>query len=197
MSIYLVRHAEKAKGEYYTPALPMNNQPISEFGVQQAEWLANYFFNIQIGDIRISEYIRTYQTISKVALLKEIKPIKDFRLNEINVGDTEKLNDVEIRAKYPDFWEAYLKRDSDFRFPNGESGNEAGKRIFELFGELSTSNNSILVAHDGIIRILICIILGLPTYMRHKFKIDLASVTICDYDDELRCWRLNQINHHE
>jgi len=194
MSIYLVRHSDKENGEYYSEYLPMNNQPLSESGIIKARKLVDFFKNIEISAIYVSEYIRTGQTIEYVSKSKGLDFIIDKRLNEINIGDTDKLSDEEIQSKYPEFWTSYLERESDFRFPNGESGEEACSRIFELFNSLDIKQNMILVSHDGIIRSLICKILELPPFQRHRFKIDLCSITTCEYLSDLKAWQIVQMN---
>lgn len=194
MSVFVIRHADKEPGDFYSSDLPMNNQPISEKGKLQALNLVEYFREIDIASIHVSPYIRTQQTISEVTRLKKITPKIDPRLGEINIGDLDKLTDEQIERSHPEFWKAYLERDRDFRFPNGESGDDAGTRIFEMFCELDPPQNHILVAHDGIIRVLICKVLGMPVYRRHLFRIDLASITVFDYNLEFRCWTIPRIN---
>ena len=52
----------------------------------------------------------------------------DERLNEINIGVFEDATLEEIEEKYPAELGAYRARNADFRFPEGESGDEAKKR---------------------------------------------------------------------
>jgi len=195
MSFYLIRHADKEDGEYYSTRLPLNNQPLSENGLIQAQKLIEYFQKIEVSQIFVSEYIRTLQTIESVSKMKNITPIIDKRLNEINIGDTDRLTDQEIENRFPEFWRAYIERINDFRFPNGESGEEAGARIFEIFQSIDINKNTIFVAHDGIIRTLICKILGMATYKRHHFRIDLCSITTCEYQNELKSWQISKLNY--
>jgi broad specificity phosphatase PhoE len=194
MSVYVIRHAEKEKGDFYCSILPLNNQPISENGKLQALSLVDFFRKLDIESIYVSEYIRAAQTITPVAEAKNIKFSTDKRLNEINIGELDQLSDEEVKNKCPDFWKSYLERKSDFRFPNGESGDEAGARIHDLFCSLDPTKNHILVSHDGIIRTLICKILSLPTYKRHLFRIDLCSITTFDFNLEFHCWTIPQMN---
>ena len=195
LSIYLVRHADKENGDYYSPSLPMNNQPISELGKKQASKLVHYFHDIKVTSIYVSEYSRTTQTIKPVSEKLGIVPTIDNRLNEINIGNTDRLSEEQIKEKYPVFWKQYKERTEDFTFPNGENGEEAASRIFSLFSTLSKDDNTILVAHDGIIRLLICRILGMPVYRRHQFQIDLASISKCDYDTGFKSWRISVLNY--
>ncbi len=194
MSVYVIRHADKETGDFYTDGIPLNNQPLSEKGRQQAQNLVDYFRDIDIASICVSQYIRTMQTIAGVADLKKIPPRVDPRLGEINIGVLDKLTDEEVERSYPEFWRAYLERDRDFKFPGGESGDEAGARIFESFSELDPLKNHIIVAHDGIIRSLICKVLAMPTYRRHLFRVDFCSITIFEYSPEFKCWMVPKIN---
>ena len=194
MSIYVLRHGEKEKGDFCSDALPLNNQPLSKIGRSQALRLVGFFKEIEIASVYVSEYRRTRETIEKVLQDKMLEPCIDGRLNEIDVGDTEKLSDEEIKEQYPSFWKAYLERTADFRFPNGESGEEAGSRIFSLFNSLDASRNHILVSHDGIMRTLLCKVLMIPTFRRHLFQIDTCSITVFSYVNDFKCWAIPKVN---
>lgn len=194
MSVFVIRHADKELGEFYRNGLPLNDQPLSEVGREQAKRLVSFFKGIDISSIHVSQYIRTGETIKYVAEDKGMHAIKDGRLNEINIGDTDRLSDLQIEEMYPEFWTAYKTRDRDFRFPNGESGDEAGDRIYDLFASLDTDRHQILVSHDGVIRTLLCRVLGLPTYKRHLFTIDLCSITVFEFSREFNCWATKKIN---
>ena len=194
MTFYVLRHADKEAGEFRNPRLPLNDQPISQVGRDQVLALVEYFRDIPIESITVSEYQRTTQTIAGVAVSKELPITVDSRLNEINIGLLEKLEEETIEHEYPDFWQAFLARDRDFTFPNGESGEAAGHRVYELFCSLDASRNHILVAHDGLIRILICRVLGLPTWKRHLFRIELASLTTFEFMPQFNCWAMPGYN---
>lgn len=194
MSIYAVRHADKEPGDFYTDGIPLNNQPISKKGRQQALSLVDYFRDIDITSIHVSRYIRTLQTIDGVANAKILVPRIDPRLDEINIGVLDYMTDEEVEASYPEFWSSYLERKQDFTFPNGESGIEAGERVFALFSELDPAKNHILVAHDGIIRTLICKVLSIPIFRRHLFSLDYCSITAFEYNQQFNCWTVPRVN---
>jgi len=194
MSIYVIRHADKEPGDFYTDGIPLNDQPISETGRQQALSLVDYFQGVDIATIHVSQYIRTLQTIDGVARAKQLSPRVDPRLNEVNIGVLDRLTPEQVEEQYPEFWSMYLQRSCDFRFPNGESGDEAGARVFALFSELDPAENHVLVAHDGIIRALICKVLSIPTYRRHLFAIDYCSITVFEYSQQFKCWTVPRIN---
>lgn len=194
LSVYCIRHAEKEPGEYRAPSLPLNDPPLSEEGRRQASRLLEYFENISIASIYVSRYSRTRETIENLSRSKGLHITADERLNEINIGDMEKLRDEEMRNRYPDFWVKYISRKEDFTFPNGESGKEAETRIIEAFKELDCQQNHILVSHDGILRVLICKLLGLPVYKRHLFTLNYCSITCFDFSQDFQCWTLARMN---
>jgi broad specificity phosphatase PhoE len=195
MKFYLVRHADKAKGDYFNPRLRHDDQPISAFGRKQASKLLKYFSKIPIKSIYISEYIRTEQTARPLARKLKIAPIVDKRLNEIDIGLVDRLSNDEIRDRYPEVWKASQDWNRDFRWPEGETGLEAQKRIVNFINEQVNQEGGILIiAHDGIIRLLICHVLGLLVYRRINFQVDTASVTEIEWDKNNSRWKLIRLN---
>ena len=195
MKFYLVRHADKAKGDYFNPRLRHDDQPISTFGRKQASKIKKYFHKHSIKSIYVSEYIRTEETARPLARKLKIVPIADYRLNEIDIGIIDRLSNDEMREKYPEVWNAFQDRNSDFRWPEGETGLEAQERIVSFINEqIHQGGNILIVAHDGIIRILVCYVLGLPVYSRFNFQVDTASITEIEWDKNKNKWRLIRFN---
>ncbi|MFN2150090.1 MAG: histidine phosphatase family protein, partial [Anaerolineales bacterium] len=164
MNFYILRHADKEKGDFTNPHLPLQDPPISQMGEEQARNLQRFFIDKEIAHIYVSAYQRTGQTIAFVAEQFGLMPIVDNRLNEIDIGLFEMCTEDEVREKYPVEWQAYRERKSDFRFPEGESIGEAKKRIAEFLEEkreLHGDENVIAVSHDGSIRTLMCHLLDI------------------------------------
>lgn len=118
----------------------------------------------------------------------------DNRLNEIDIGCIEEMTDRKIQEQYPVFWESYHTRDHEFRMPGGETGEEAEKRIRSLFDSLDRTKNHMLATHEGLTRILLCSVLGLPPHRRHLFTIDYASITVFEYLPDYNCWAVPKVN---
>src|SRR5512146_1975469 len=131
MTVYIIRHAEKEKEkrEFRTPGLPHQDQPLSQRGWEQSRKLWDYLCDKQISAIYVSSYQRTAQTIEYVVQQLGITPIMDERLNEIDIGVIGPMSDEEVQEKYPEFLKAFTERTGDFRFPGGETGEEACRRI--------------------------------------------------------------------
>jgi broad specificity phosphatase PhoE len=195
MKFYIVRHADKAQGDFFNPQLRHNDQPISALGRRQAAWLKRYFRKRPIDGIFISAYIRTGQTIRPLAKKLKIDPLVDPRLNEIDIGIAERMSEDEVQAQYPEMWQAFISQDRDFSWPEGERESEALARIASFVDEKKDSaENFLVVTHDGLIRLLVCHVLGLPAHWRFKFKVDTASVTEVDWNESGDRWKLIRFN---
>ena len=196
MKWYIIRHADKKQGDFHNPDLRHQDQPISEKGHLKAQKLISYFSDKPIDKIYISEYIRTKQTIKYVAEKKKILPNVDSRLNEIDNGLTEELSEQELQQRYPDIWNAFMDRDRDFQFPEGESGEDARKRIKSFFEDkMASKENVIIVSHDGLIRLILCYILGIAVYRRWDFRIDTCGIMEIEYQSTKNNWKLIRFNH--
>ena len=194
---YIVRHADKAAGDFYNPRLRHQDQPISDMGRQAAQHLCPYFEGKPISAIYVSEYLRTWQTIQPIALERGLTPTIDPRLNEIDNGLFEGKTAAEIQQQFPAEWQAYRERKSDFRFPSGESGAEAQQRIASFLAEKHSQHSDqdiLLVSHDGLIRVLMCHIVHLPVYLRSSFRVDTCGIMEITYQPDYNSWRLIRFN---
>jgi broad specificity phosphatase PhoE len=197
MTVYIIRHAQKERGDFYNPRLRHQDEPITSYGRQQGLKLWSYLCDKSISAIYISGYLRTGQTIAYVASQLGLPPVVDERLNEIDNGRFDNPNEQEIRQQYPDLWKIYRERSADFRFPEGETGEEACRRIAGFLEEkrqIHAGENIVLVSHDGLIRQLMCYILHLPVYQRGIFTIDFCGIVEIDYQPDLQAWNLIRFN---
>lgn len=196
MKWYIIRHADKEQGDFYNPILRHQDQPISAKGRAEAQKLYSYFTNKPIAKIYVSAYVRTEQTIKYVAQKMKLSPIVDSRLNEIDNGVIEGMSEQEILKKFPDVWNAFRERDRDFLFPEGESGYDAQRRVKSFMEEKQEyKENIILVSHDGLIRLLMCYILGIGVYRRWDFRVDTCGIMEIEYQPDYERWKLLRFNH--
>ncbi len=197
MTWYVLRHAHKARGDYFNPQLRHQDQPLSVEGQQAAERLVPYFADKSISAIYVSAYQRTLQTAAAVAEHLQVVPVVDERLNEIDNGYWDDMTEQEVQQVHPEAWRAYVARTADFRFPGGETGTEAQNRINAFFDEKMCQHigSSILVvSHEGLIRTLMCSLMGLPAYRRGDFHVDYCGLTELAYQTEYRRWKLLRFN---
>jgi broad specificity phosphatase PhoE len=197
MTFYILRHAEKEKGEYYNLRLRHQDEPLSSHGWGQAAKLVAYFANKTIAKIYISAYVRTGQTIAPVARHFDLTPVVDERLNELDNGLFEKASEAKLRQKFPEQLRALRAREAGFRFPEGETGEEGFQRIvtfLEEKREQHADENIIIVAHDGLIRLLMCYLTNMLVNGRWNFIVDFCGITEIFYEPAFGTWKLVRFN---
>jgi len=197
MTFYILRHAEKELGGYYNPSLRHQDEPISQKGREQAQKLIPYFADKQISTIYISAYLRTGQTIAPVARHLDLQPLIDQRLNEIDNGLFDGATEEELRERFPDELQALRARKADFRFPEGETGEEVYQRVVDFLDEKRfqhADENIIVVAHDGLIRTLMCHVAEMPVTGRWNFLVDFCGITEIFHEPEFGTWKLVRFN---
>jgi broad specificity phosphatase PhoE len=125
-----------------------------------------------------------------------MSPVADNRLNEIDNGAFEGLSEQEIQGRFPDVWNAFRERNRDFQFPGGESGEDAQRRIESFLKEkLEDKEDILIVSHEGLIRLLMCALLGLPVYRRWDFRVDMCGIMEIEYQPEYAGWKIIRFNH--
>ncbi len=117
---------------------------------------------------------------------------------EIDFGDFEGLTLDEIRLRFPhefERWRAH-RLEATYQYPGGESGsafrdrvNVGMERMFELWrdGRDEFSGTALLVAHRGVIRLMVRRLVGITP------AIELGSIHILDCDHGWRARALDLI----
>jgi probable phosphoglycerate mutase len=111
----------------------------------------------------------------------EIRVISGLR--ELNLGEWEGRPRDQVRATCPDLWKARGDDLAEFRPPGGESFSDLQKRVVACIrGICAESPGTVMVAaHAGVIRVLICAVLGMPLSNLFRIQIDYASLTVVDF----------------
>jgi broad specificity phosphatase PhoE len=197
--VYFIRHGDKIKGNFFNPSIGQNDQPLSNFGIQQANELTTFFEKINIQRVFISDYLRTFQTIANICKLKNIVPIKSPLLNEINAGSFGRTKGEDQNKYFPEIVQLLKERTTDFKYPDGESGADVINRIKQFFTILEMEDkNTIVVSHEGWIKCLLCYLLNIMPEKRFHFYINTCSITEIEKTDSTSIWqikRVNQINY--
>ncbi|KKQ92366.1 MAG: Phosphoglycerate mutase [Candidatus Woesebacteria bacterium GW2011_GWA2_40_7] len=178
---YLVRHGESVantKGIYQGQTF---NTPLSDMGKLQAKALAKYFGGVEIRKILASPLLRTKQTAQEVADLKNIEVIDTLDVIETNHSEWEGVNKKIIEEKWPDVYKTWMETPADAKFPKGETFLETQERIINWWeGMTKNEENTLVVTHDNIIRILVAHALGLLLNNIWKFELNPAAVTVIE-----------------
>lgn len=140
-NIYVIRHCE-AMGQ-------SSDSPLTEKGFIQAAQLRDFLSDVKVDRVISSPFLRAIQTIEPFAQQRDLKVEKNSRL-------TERVLSSIYFPDWMDKLEATFN-EMDLKYKDGESSNEAKYRIVEVVKEILTSNaeNTIIVAHGGIISLLL------------------------------------------
>lgn len=158
MELILIRHAytkanlEKRYSSPLEPILPVGQSKVTEV----CRKLERFSFE----RILVSPLLRTIET-SKL-LFDHTDWIMDERLREMDFGDFTGHTFKEIAVKYSESVQEWTKNYKTFCLPNGESYEDCKKRVRSLSEQLINDNvSTLIIAHEGVIQIMIEQILGL------------------------------------
>jgi len=155
--------------------------------------------NEKIDTIYTSNLRRASVTAEIIASRHQLDVIICPELLEINFGKVEGLTFKEISKLYPELVKAWPTRDLTFRYPEGESLGDLNNRVIKFLDRLEkhTPEETILVvAHSGILRLLICHLLRIEPLHSRKLRTELASLSIVEtYPQVAILTLLNDVSH--
>jgi broad specificity phosphatase PhoE len=156
---------------------------LSDVGRRQVAQLAGRLAGEDIDVSLTSDLRRAVDTANAACDGREIEPADCPELREIDYGGCEGLTFDEIRVKYPEVVEPWLAYNPDLVFPAGESLAGFIARVGGFVERLAANpqwKTVLVVTHGGVIRVLICHLLGMESGHWWRFRIDNASVSIIE-----------------
>ena len=165
MAIYLLRHG----------ALPPNPQrrfvgqrdlPLSPRGRRQIAFWAEELARTPLTRIFCSSLQRCRESariIGRHHPQTPVVPLDAFR--EIRLGQWEGLTPAEVEARFPGAYAERGRRLADYRPQDGESFRMLARRVLPALHAIlpqRDDENILLVAHGGVIRVILARALALP-----------------------------------
>ena len=184
--VYLIRHGEtesNAAGRFVgSTDLPLNSRGLLQVR-RLAELLPAGLGAVGAG-IRCvaSPLLRAQQTAATVAGHFGLPVSTDADLREIDFGAWEGLTAEEIEARFPGALAEWTSPKDDTTFPDGESLREFDRRVSRALARiLREEAEAVLVfAHGGVVRALVCELLGLGREGFWLLAVQPASVARVD-----------------
>lgn len=163
-TVVLARHGrtEWHHGNRYTGS---SDLPVDEVGAQQALLLRDWALGFKPDALWSSPMLRARQTVTPTAEALGLEVVADGRLREVDFGSAEGRTLGEIAVESPVVAKAFEADPVGGHFPGGEDPAEAAERVHEVFHELAAEHRGqkvLVVAHNTLIRLLVCRELGLP-----------------------------------
>jgi alpha-ribazole phosphatase len=196
--LLLVRHGEtelNSSQRYWGKT----DVPLGSEGTRQAERLRSRLASEKIDCLYCSQLKRALTTAGIIASNRNLKLTGCSELNEIDFGKIEGLDFAEVSARFPEVARSWIERSPQLTYPGGESLDQMEKRVASFRDRLEShaGNDTVLiVAHAGILRTLICQLMGLEMKHRWMIRLDLASLSIIEtYPEGSILSLLNDVSH--
>ena len=198
MEIFIVRHGE-SEGNRDNKFRGRMDFSLTERGQLQAKETGNYLKQYGNFDIIFtSPLIRAKQTADILSTFLNSEVVVEQSIHNIKLGEWEGKGKDEIRTKYPDKWQIWIKEPEKLVLPNGESIGDVKKRSTRWL--LSIVNKDykkiVVVTHRAVIKPLLAGILEVKPPYFWKFHIDTGSFSIVRYERNIFTLALlNQTSH--
>ena len=180
--LYPIRHGETD----YNSALRFQGQTdilLNRKGIEQAERVAEFFRDIPLQAIYTSSLKRASATAEIIGRVKGIEPQETDSLREMSFGIWENMESKDIQKKFAKEWKDFFASPANIKIPQGESMSDVQKRAYpevQRILDQYPEGDVAFVAHGGIIRVLICTMLGLDLNRSWHLHVGNASIT-CFY----------------
>ena len=189
----LIRHGDT---DYVDEALAGRiDSPLSEFGLEQSQQIAQALYQIPINAIYASPLKRTQQTANPLSqkLNLEVKIVKG--LNQVDFGDWQGLS-FDALIKDPR-WETFQENPALTEIPGGENGCMVRERVTEAILQISNQSPQdatiAVFSHGSIIRHIVTSFIGMPLENLNQIRIAPASITTLEIiQDRGKLLHLNQ-----
>ncbi len=194
--LMLIRHPEVLDAEKLR-FFGATDVPLSQLGYKQAEQLADFLSQRRVKAVYCSQLQRAKHTAQLAADRLELTINIIPELQEINCGRWEGNSYQEIVNDDEQLYQDWLKMEPGFRFPEGESLAEFNKRVMQEYNRiLSTSIETqageliVIVAHGGVIKLILANLLGIKWGQVNCIKQDFGALNIIEYQDGYGVLRL-------
>jgi alpha-ribazole phosphatase len=180
--LLLVRHGE-TKLQSSLRYWGRTDVALDESGRAQAGRLRDRLIKEKILSIYSSPLKRAEETARVIASGQAQGVIICPELREIDFGLIEGLSYAEIQERFPAVARAWASLSEDLAYPGGESLSQMEERVAAFASRLKQADPQgtlLVVAHAGILRSLICLLLGLEKKHRWNIRVDLASLSIIE-----------------
>jgi len=122
-------------------------------------------------------------------------------LRELDFGELAGMTSEEMKERYHETIRLLSGQDPDMSAPSGESLRQMSVRIKRFVAEVQKQPPewmSLVVAHSGSLKVLLCLLLGISLKHWWQFHINPASLTVVEtYSEGSVLCLLNDTSHLE
>lgn len=199
--IYLIRHGQTDSNAGKSFQGRIDN-PLNALGFSQAEQMAEYMSKLPIDAIYSSTLLRARQTAEALSKRCQLPYTPMELLQETSFGEWEGVSFAELWEKYPKEMGIFMTTPGEWTPPGGISFKESQKRcdkaLKQILEEQGHDKNIAIVAHGGIIRVMLCSLLQCPLNSLWKINIHNVSVsTITNWEGNMIAETINDYHFLE
>ncbi len=185
--LFLVRHGNTIDEESKKIYKGRLDVPLSRAGVERMERAGAFLASFKIDRVYTSTLSRSIDSGHAVARALDLDIEIEPAFDEVDFGLWEGLSFLDIRERYPKELDLWIQDPGTHPPPQGESFRHARKRSMERLRQIvdeSQGNTIAIVAHAGILRIMIFSLLDLRLTRLFRLGQDYGCINIVDvYDD--------------
>jgi alpha-ribazole phosphatase len=172
---------------------------LSDDGYRQVERLRERLAGEQIDAIYCSDLKRTLATAEVITSGHDVGIISCPELREMDYGVAEGLTFKEIGSRYPELWESIANFSPELSFPGGECFDDFVARAVKFMDRLKgygEEETVLIVSHGGMLKLLVCDLLGIDYSHWPQIRFDNASLSIVEtYSRRVILSLLNDTSH--
>jgi phosphoserine phosphatase len=187
VKVVLIRHAEtdfnregRVQGQ--------SDAPLNERGLDQALCLARSFAGQPVDAIFSSPLQRALQTAAPIAAALDLEIQREPALIEINAGVMDGLTGSEMRARFPEFMQAWRNGTAASEpLPGGESLEAVQERAWTFVESISVREDLNLVlclTHNFPLLSIVARAVQLPLANISRLRQSLAGYSIIDFRNQ-------------
>lgn len=188
--VYLIRHGETDSNtqKRFQGRIDI---PLNPNGMSQVGCLTEFMKEKKLDAIYCSSMLRARMTAAPLAMSHNMgyKPLE--LLQEVSFGDWEGLSFDEISTRWPKEMQTFFTNPGEWVPPNGETFPEVAERCQKafdmIFAEQGHDKNIAIVSHGGIIRVQLCLLLGMP--LNNLWRLGVHNVSVSSLTD----WQGNMV----
>lgn len=175
------------------------NVPLNKSGEREALSIANRLSETKLDAVVSSPLSRASQTAHAIALAQS-KPVQTSEaLTDIDFGAWEGLSLVEAQRRFPREYEVWKRRPDMANIPGAETLADVRARLGTVLNDVyeESGNASVaFVTHGSIIKILLCMFLGVDNSCFWRIKQDNAAINVVAYRKETsKLFLVNDTSH--
>lgn len=193
--LFLVRHAEAA-GTREGRFVGQGDPPLTSRGRHQAERIAQRMARLSIGQVISSPQRRALATARRIARVHRLSVDIRPELAELDFGEWEGRSWRTFAPRERRLHQAWLADPWGTVPPRGESLRSLWSRVGRFWRDFRSAQPkgaTVVVAHGGSLRTLLCVALKLPPHAIARFVISPGAISCLEWHSD-HAW-IATLNH--